>query len=641
MTRYASPAALVPRPHTRLAFRTGLRGLSALALGAVLAGCPAPTSVVRPAADTSTAAQRADRLARSGDAAGSARAWEEAATRSQGAARTNALTAATRQWLAAQNGAEASRVYAKLAGEAPVEPRTPAGIERALLGADVALAAGQPDRALAAIRALGEPPPPGTEPAVLLVRGRAQLAAGRALDGVRTFADRERLVPAAEAASNRQALWEALRAAAARGADLRVPKGTDALAAGWLELARIATQGGRNPFALRPQVEQWRTRYATHPANGPLVNSMLAEANQRLGLPPQVALVLPLTGRMEAAGTALRDGFLAAWYQQDAAARPEVRVYDSSPDAVAAYRRAVADGAAFVVGPLAKEDVQAVAQAASPDVSTLALNVLPDGVPPPQRFYQFALAPEDESRQVAERLVAEGRRVGVALVPSGEWGARVLAAFEAGMRAGGGNVVASRFFPNGMTDFSELITGVLGFDDSRRRHRQLVAALGTTLEFAPRRRDDLQYVFVAGQPVQGRLIRPQLKFHYAGDLPVYAISDVFDPNPAANEDLEGVTFADTPWMIAQDPAVASVRDSLMQLWPQNVRRRGRLYAMGFDAYRLVAELKEPGVALSEPIAGMTGRLTVDADGRVRRGLEWATIGADGQPRALPALIAPL
>lgn len=632
-------------PHTALRSVTGLpaplRALTALALVAALAGCPAPTSVVRPTVDTTTSSQRAERLARSGDAAGSARAWEEAATRSSGEARARALAAATRQWLAARNAAEATRVYAKLAAEAPVEPRTPAGIEQALLGADVALAAGQPDRALAAVRALGEPPPAGAEPAVLLVRGRAQLAAGRALEGVRTFAARERLVPATEAPANRQALWEALRAAAARGADLRAPQGTDALATGWLELARIATQGGRNPFSLRPQVEQWRARHATHPANGPLVNSMLAEASQRLGLPSQVALVLPLTGRMEAAGEALRDGFLAAWYQQDAASRPLVRVYDSAPGAVAAYQRAVADGAAFVVGPLAKEDVQAVAQVASPDVSTLALNFLPEAEPAPQRFYQFALAPEDDARQIAERLVAEGKRVGVALVPSGEWGARVLGAFEGGMRAGGGAVVSSRAYPNGMTDFSALITNLLGFDDSRRRHQQLVVALGTTLEFSPRRRDDLQFVFVAGQPMQGRLIRPQLKFHYAGDLPVYATSDVYDPNPAANEDLEGVTFADTPWMIAQDPDVTSMRESLLQLWPQNVRRRGRLYAMGLDAYRLVAELKDPGVAIVEPVAGMTGRLTLDPDGRVRRGLEWATIGADGQPRALPALVAPL
>ena len=39
----------------------------------------------------------------------------------------------------------------------------------------------------------------------------------------------------------------------------------------------------------------------------------------------------------------------------------------------------------------------------------LALNFLPADRPAPEGFYQFALSPEDEARQVARRMVAEGR----------------------------------------------------------------------------------------------------------------------------------------------------------------------------------------------------------------------------------------
>jgi outer membrane PBP1 activator LpoA protein len=347
-----------------------------------------------------------------------------------------------------------------------------------------------------------------------------------------------------------------------------------------------------------------------------------------------IALVLPLTGRMAAAGTALRDGFLAAWFRADAQARPELRVYDTGPGATDAYRRAVADGAGVVVGPLAKEDVQAVARIGERTVPTLALNALPDGEPVPPRFFQFALAPEDEARQVAARLVAEGRRVGVALVPAGEWGARVYGAFQAALEAGGGAVVAKQNFGPQTMDYSDLITALLGFDDSKRRHQQLVATLGMPLEFTPRRRDDVQFVFVAGQPTQGRLIRPQLKFHYAGDLPVYATSDVFDPNPSANEDLEGVSFPDAPWMISDDAAVAAVRDEVQVLGAQNVRRRGRLYAMGYDAFGLAGQVA--GFTAPAPLDGLSGRLTLGQDGRVQRTLAWATIGPDGQPRAIVA-----
>ncbi|MBS0396079.1 MAG: penicillin-binding protein activator, partial [Proteobacteria bacterium] len=459
--------------------------------------------------------------------------------------------------------------------------------------------------------------------------------AGRAVEGVRALVGRERLIPAAQLADARRALWEALRAAGARGASLAVPKGTDPVVAGWLELARVATQGRRNPYAQRNQLANWRNRYPQHPANGPIVEAMQTEAVPELRFPAQVALLLPLSGRLADAGEALRDGFLAAYYQQPAASRPLVKVYDASTDAAVVYRRALADGAGFVVGPLGKDNVAAVRAAADGNVPTLVLNALAEGEAAPARFYQFALAPEDEARQVAERLLAEGRRTGVALVPSGEWGSRVLAAFQATLAAGGGTLVSTRAYASGTTDFSDALTQILGFEESQRRERAVAAATGLALQFTPRRRDDLQFVFFAGQPVQGRLVRPQLKFHYAGDLPVYATSDVYDPNPSANQDLEGVAFVDGPWMIGDDPAVAELRGAVGQLWPANARRRGRLFAMGFDAWRLISELWGATGPIREPVAGMTGRLTVDADGRVRRGLDWAVIGGDGQARPLP------
>jgi len=89
------------------------------------------------------------------------------------------------------------------------------------------------------------------------------------------------------------------------------------------------------------------------------------------------------------------------------------------------------------------------------------------------------------------------------------------------------------------------------------------------------------------------------------------------------------------WMIDDDPAISELRSSVQQLWPANARRRGRLFAMGFDAWRLIGVLKDARLPVSEPLAGMTGRLTVDAVGRVRRGLDWAIVGPDGQIRPLP------
>jgi outer membrane PBP1 activator LpoA protein len=611
-------------------------GFAALGVGLlfVAAGCVGP-SLREPAPERTPSVQRAERLARSGDHAGSARLYEQAAADAHGEARAMVLVAAARQWLLAPSADDARRVATAIEAEPAPDPRTAAGVDRGLVLVDVALTAGQPDRALAQLRALGEPPPPGYEAEVLLARARALFAGGRVPEAVRTLVTRERLLPPSAIADNQQLLWDQLRAAAAHGANLTVPRDADGATAGWLELARVATQGRRNPFAQRAQLADWRARYPLHPANGPIVEAMQGESVPKLQFPSQVALLLPLSGRLSDAGEALRDGFLAAYYQQDPATRPRLRFYDSTPDAALGWRHAVEDGAGFVIGPLGKENVQSVMAIADGRVPTLALNFLPDSEPMPPRFYQYALAPEDEAQQVAERLLAAGKRTGVALVPAGAWGSRVLEAFQSTFTAGGGTLVASRSFVSGTTDFSEPLVSILGFEESERRHRALVGALGVPLSFTPRRRDDLEFVFVAGQPVQGRLLRPQLKFHYAGDLPVYATSDIYDPNPAANQDLDGVAFPDIPWMIADDPAIAELRTTVAQLWPQNARRRSRLFAMGFDAWRLISELKDARGPVTEPIAGMTGRLTVDAAGRVRRGLDFAIVGGDGQPRPLP------
>lgn len=352
-----------------------------------------------------------------------------------------------------------------------------------------------------------------------------------------------------------------------------------------------------------------------------------------LGSPgrPLVVLLLPLSGRSSGAGEAVRDGFLSAYFAVDAELRPRLQVRDTARTGAAAVYREAAPGAAFVVGPLTKEDVVATVPVADPSVITLALNLLPDGSPAPPRFYQFALAPEDEARQLARGLLAADKRVGVALVPGGDWGKRVIEAFQNAFVGGGGALAASRTYPAGTTDFSALIGDLVGFEESRARHRAVAAAAGVPLEFSPRRRDSIGFLFMPGQPVQGRLIRPQLKYNYAGELPIYSISDMYEPAPTANQDLDGLTFTDMPWMIEGDAATLGARDDAQNLWSEGTRRRSRLYAFGADAFRILDELKSPET-FRDTVAGFTGRLTLGAGGIVERTLDWARVQPDGTIR---------
>ncbi len=357
------------------------------------------------------------------------------------------------------------------------------------------------------------------------------------------------------------------------------------------------------------------------------------DASAPAGYPRQVALLLPLSGRLQAAGVAVRDGFLASVLAQDVTERPTVNIYDSAAlGATAAYARAISEGAQFVVGPLTKEEVQAVADSGSVSVPSLGLNYLPDSALPPGLLFQFALDPEDEARQVARRAIADGHTHGVALVPDNEWGQRLLRAFDAEFAAAGGTLVGRTLYDTAARDYSQPITRLLLIDQSRTRASALSAALGTRLEFEPRSRSDVQFVFIGAQPLQGRSLRPALRFHLPQDLPVYATSDVFELDSEANADLDGVIFPDMPWIVAPDATANNLRQSIASYWPARSKGRGRLYAFGYDAFQLIPVLRSSRPTAT-PLGGMTGRLVVDDRGRVRRELDWAQV-ENGRPRAI-------
>jgi hypothetical protein len=315
---------------------------------------------------------------------------------------------------------------------------------------------------------------------------------------------------------------------------------------------------------------------------------------------------------------AVRDGFIAAYLEQDPATRPHIKIYDTSAEPIgSAYERAVQDGAGFIVGPLTKEQVAAIAPLAAGRIPVLALNFLSDSTKAPQNFYQFALLPEDEARIVARRVVADGNRNGVAIVVEGERGNRIAAAFADELSRQGGSLLDSQRFAAGQNDFSDAI----------RQAMQVHSVKGEPSTH----RTDAGFIFVvAGTAATARLIVPQLKFQYAGDVPVYSTSDAFEPNSTANSDLDGLFFPDMPWMISADPVTGQIRDSIRSTWPAGTARLDRLYAYGFDAYRLVPALRSKSLSDASPISGVTGKLRLDAEGRIRRDLDWAQI-KNGQP----------
>ena len=407
--------------------------------------------------------------------------------------------------------------------------------------------------------------------------------------------------------------------------------------------AQLALARGQPQEALRllnaiavPAAAEQAARYRELQASATALSAGRPGTRPTPGLAagPHVGLLLPITGRASAAAISVRDGFMTAYYQMPAPERPRVHLYDTGTQSVAdALTQALNAGADFIVGPLTREEVAAAADFPGLHVPVLALNFLPPERAPPPQFYQYALSPEDEARLVARRVLEDHHRHGVALVPAGDWGARVLAAFRQELQAGGGDLLATGQLESGRTDYSPAITEVLRISDSSARFHRLESVLGTKLQFEPRRRNDIEFIFAPAPANLERLLRPQLRFHYAGDIPTYATSDAFEPDVRANQDLEGLIFPDMPWMLGGDLADA-VRAATQQAWPTGGPYRGRLFAFGFDSFRLMQALRHPGVNGAISVAGLTGRLSLDAQRHVRRELGWAQLH-DGEVRLLP------
>jgi len=608
--------------------RPGRRSLSVtlLVLLTVLLGA-CQGAAVRP--DTDAQAVRARAAADQGQFVAAARLYQDLAGRSEGTAADHYRLLSAGQWLAAGDLAQADSLMQAIAG--PLQKDDYA--LWALLGARIALARKEPQKALEALQAAPTPPPQALAPDFLAVRGLALFQLQRVEDAILAFMERETWLDSSDAIlASQRSLLEQLETVANSG-QLQDLVSSDPLVQGWIDLGRISAAAARDAPALLVELRAWRQLNPGHPASAGVVDQMLERYRSASRYPLQVGLLLPLSGRQQEFGDAVRDGFLGAYLQSsEIGIRPLIRIYDTQAlGVIAAYHQALAEGADMIVGPLLKAEVTQLTGVAAGNIPVLAPNLAGEAGYLPPAFYQFSLDPEEEARQAARQALRDGYYRGIALVPATPWGSRLLNAFGQALQDGGGILLAASTYDPSEQDYSRSITGVLNLDASDQRFRQLADVLGKYPEFVPRRRQDVEFVFVGAQPAQARLIRPQLKFHYAATLQVYATSAIFEPDPMANKDLDGIRFADIPWNL-QGPAQASpLLRQLRSTWPDRMENQGRLVAMGVDAFRLLPWLYAGD--MPEALRGATGLLSLGPDGVIRRELDWAEFRG-GRPEAL-------
>ena len=579
---------------------------------------------------------RAERLAVAGEHEDAARVYIGLAAEASLQERDRLTLLAVEQWLDAGDINRARGAFRSV-------QRPAAGDARYLWdtnSAALALYSGEADQALDILESMSRQSLPERHRLrVEALRADAWIQKGDPARAVELMTQREMwLSDRRSVERNRQRLWQGLLASNPQQLREAAGQTLDPDVRGWLEISSLAASTGQQGIGWINGAVRWREMNPAHPAMT-IIDDLQLPDELTLDYPRQVALLLPLSGRWESAGQAIQKGFLGAYFSsaQGLDDQQVVRIYDVENEGgpSAAYANAVADGAEFVIGPLLPKNVVELANDILVPVPVMTLNYLPDDTLAPPGLYQFALAPEDEARSAAARAIGEGHTHAVALVPGNDWGKRVLESFSSEFEALGGTLLDYRLYTTGIQDFSNTIEDLMALSGSVRRYQRLRANIGGPLQFDPRRRQDSEFIFLAADAPAGRLLKSQLKFHYSGDLPVYSTSSINALDGRSNTDLNGIMFADTPWIVAPQPWIESLPGIYGDYWPGE-RRLGRLHAMGYDAYQLIAALFAARTGPMQEIDGATGRLYLDSDGRVRRKLAWAQFQS-GEVVALPDL----
>ena len=499
--------------------------------------------------------------------------------------------------------------------------------------ANIAMALNQPRDALSLLT-FSEILPPAEQLVVSEIRAHAFLAIGYPLEAIKTRVQMDSLInDPTRRASNHQIIWETLSRLPATTLNQISEAPLHPQLMGWVELAKIAKRSQIDWPYLQQGLNDWQRRYADHPAAKLFIQELGSRQIEFISRPKSIAVLLPLSGRYASLAAAIRDGIMAAYYRHpDTHYRPEIHFIDTGadPNIWNHYQAAVNTGAEFIIGPFLKAEVTLLTQGSDLSVPTLSLNYAEQTTTATEKLFQFGLLPEDEARQAAEMAFLNGHRHTATLVPDGEWGQRLLIAFQQRFEELGGGVISSQTYTAGGSDFKHPIQRMLNLDDSEARRNRLQQLMRSELKFTPYRRQDVDMIFMAATPRDARLLKPQFKFHYAGELPVYATSHVFsgDIDRDADRDIDDLFYCDMPWVLTDNP----LKQTLEKLWPGQ-KHFGRFFALGADAYNLIPYLSRLQANDWERFSGYTGNIYLDPQNRLHRELLWARF-TKGIPRLL-------
>ena len=141
-----------------------------------------------------------------------------------------------------------------------------------------------------------------------------------------------------------------------------------------------------------------------------------------------------------------------------------------------------------------------------------------------------------------------------------------------------GEVVYSISSEKGISS-QKLLSKILLLDQSNIRSRKLSRIIGLQINSKPRRREDIDSIFLSTSLSNARSLKPALEYNFADNISVYLI-----PSWRGREylkeselDLENVIISEIPFLL-------NTKISFQETNPAN---KSRNYAIGYDTFELV------------------------------------------------------
>ncbi|EBA9152259.1 penicillin-binding protein activator [Salmonella enterica] len=309
----------------------------------------------------------------------------------------------------------------------------------------------------------------------------------------------------------------------------------------------------------------------------------------------------------------------------------ELKIYDTSSQPLDQVLAQVQqDGASIVVGPLLKNNVEALMKSNTP-LNVLALNQ-PETVRSFPNICYFALSPEDEARDAAHHIYDQGKQSPLLLIPRSALGDRVANAFTQEWQKLGGGIVLQQKFGS----VAELKMGVNGGAGIALTGSPVAASVptqpgvtigGLTIPAPP---TDAQItgggrvdaVYILATPEEIGFIKPMIAMRNGtqSGATLYASSRSAQgtSGPDFRLEMEGLQYSEIPMLAGGNMPLMQQALSAVH----NDYSLARMYAMGVDAWTLANHFSQMRQVQGFEINGNTGALTASPDCVINRKLSW-------------------